>query len=129
VTTPVYQQVLVNTTDGTWVPVDCAFRLGDAAVTRSLGGGGWKITHVPSGFACIATFPSAVAAEEALKEVDKIVDWPGMVETIMAGRFPNCEGEIRNICTRYGGCVQDRDLSSLTPRWTKELREIMGREG
>lgn len=125
---PVYEKVLVNTTSGKRVPVDCAFQLGDAAVTRALEGGGWVITHLPSGFQCMALFRSAAAAEEALKEIDAIVDWRGLVETLMAGRFPNCADAVRDICARYGGAVDDRDLTSSAPRWTGELRRAMGVE-
>lgn len=121
---PDYEQVWVATTKGR-TRVDCAFRLGDAAVTRALDGDGWTITHLPSGFACMATFASAGAAEEALKEIDRIVDWSGLVQTVAAGRFPNYTDEVRAICERYGGACGETNTSG-TPRFAAQLRRMMG---
>lgn len=91
--------------------VDCAARLGEMAVTRAPNRVSWRITHVPTSFAVPYDFASASAAEHALYEIDKIVDWPGFVRALAGGTRPNTVPDVMAICTACGGLLFTGGLS------------------
>lgn len=95
---------MIEASEGKRYPVDMSFELGEMAVTRVLSQEHlWTITHKPTSFRIPFNFPSSIAAEVALRELENVVGWADLHESIAEGIQPDDISKIIRVCEQNGG--------------------------
>lgn len=108
-----YEQVEIAVVGNRRALVDMAVRLGNVAVTRGRNGG-WNITYLPIGACTPWNFPTAEAAEAAMRRCDEVVEWDGFVAALARDERPNSIDLVVAILDAAGGVRQKR--RTMSPR-------------